>query len=81
MHALRERGTCTGVQIRERAVAHGSALFCTPGTSDGRFPIAGVLANRRMTAEFVFLDPQRTSDAVLWEILDTVKHFSFELAT
>ena len=75
---LGERGLCHGVSLKERKLPQGLAVYCETGQGGGQ-QVAGVLANPRMVAAFSFSSHPGESAAILWRVLGTVRHFSFEM--
>ena len=77
--AIGHMESCRGASLRERPTPDGVALYCSPGGGTAGERIVGVLARPRMVAAFVFVDASGgIADDVLWRVIDSVGHFSFE---
>jgi hypothetical protein len=76
--ALQQGHLCQGARLEERGLQGGVAMFCTVGQGQGDKRVIGAIASTRLTATFSFRESSTASASLLWQVIGTVQHFSFE---
>ena len=76
--ALTKSQLCGGTRLQQRILQESVAVFCTVAQEPGGTRVIGALASTRLTSTFWLRESATAPSSLLWQVLGTVRHFSFE---
>ena len=76
--ALTKSQLCGGNRLQERILQESVAVFCTVAQEPGGIRVIGAISSTRLTSTFWFRESATAASSLLWQVLGTVRHFSFE---